>query len=56
MHSHYEPAPNSTNKNDKKTKSNLDCGLPVGFSFYDDLIGIASRYSHPSVPDPEVNI
>lgn len=33
---------------------NLDCGRPVGFSFYDDLIGVASRYSHPLVPDSEV--
>lgn len=35
---------------------NLDCGRPVSFSFYDDLIGISSRYSHPIVPDPEVSL
>lgn len=33
---------------------NLDCGRPVSFSFYDDLIGISLRYSHPLVPDAEV--
>lgn len=35
---------------------NLDCGRPVTFSFYDDLIGISLRYSHPLVPDLEVYI
>lgn len=33
---------------------NIDCGGPVPFSFYDDLIGISLRYNHPIVPDLEV--
>uniref|UniRef100_A0A182W4I1 Tetratricopeptide repeat protein 17 n=1 Tax=Anopheles minimus TaxID=112268 RepID=A0A182W4I1_9DIPT len=32
----------------------LDCGKPVNFTYYDDLIGVAQRYSHPNVPEPEV--
>ncbi|XP_058126997.1 uncharacterized protein LOC131290651 [Anopheles ziemanni] len=32
----------------------LDCGKPVNFTYYDDLIGVAQRYSHPIVPEPEV--
>uniref|UniRef100_A0A182JZ39 Uncharacterized protein n=1 Tax=Anopheles christyi TaxID=43041 RepID=A0A182JZ39_9DIPT len=32
----------------------LDCGKPVNFTYYDDLIGVAQRYSHPVVPEPEV--
>uniref|UniRef100_A0A2M4BQI1 Putative calmodulin-binding protein n=1 Tax=Anopheles marajoara TaxID=58244 RepID=A0A2M4BQI1_9DIPT len=32
----------------------LDCGKPVNFTYYDDLIGIAQRYNHPAVPEPEV--
>ncbi|XP_050099729.1 uncharacterized protein LOC126579970 [Anopheles aquasalis] len=32
----------------------LDCGKPVNFTYYDDLIGIAQRYNHPDVPEPEV--
>lgn len=33
----------------------LDCGTAVNFTFYDDLIGIAQRYNHPNVPEPEVS-
>lgn len=33
----------------------LDCGSAVNFTFYDDLIGIAQRYNHPNVPEPEVS-
>lgn len=32
----------------------LSCGKPVNFTFYDDLIGIAQRFSHPNNPEPEV--
>uniref|UniRef100_A0A182Y7R7 Uncharacterized protein n=1 Tax=Anopheles stephensi TaxID=30069 RepID=A0A182Y7R7_ANOST len=32
----------------------LDCGKPVNFTYYDDLIGVAQRYSHPIAPEPEV--
>lgn len=34
----------------------LDCGKAVNFTYYDDLIGIAQRYNHPVVPEPEVII
>lgn len=34
----------------------LDCGNTVNFTFYDDLIGIAQRFNHPIVPEPEVNL
>lgn len=33
----------------------LDCGDTVNFTFYDDLIGIAQRFNHPVVPEPEVS-
>lgn len=33
----------------------LDCGEAVNFTFYDDLIGVAQRYNHPIVPEPEVD-
>uniref|UniRef100_A0A182PFV6 Uncharacterized protein n=1 Tax=Anopheles epiroticus TaxID=199890 RepID=A0A182PFV6_9DIPT len=32
----------------------LDCGKPVNFTYYDDLIGVAQRYNHPVVPEPDV--
>lgn len=32
----------------------LDCGKAVNFTYYDDLIGVAQRYNHPIVPEPEV--
>lgn len=34
--------------------SSLECH-PVNFSFYDDLIGVASRHNHPIMPDAEVS-
>lgn len=34
----------------------LDCGKPVNFTYYDDLLGVAQRFSHPShVPEPELS-
>lgn len=33
----------------------LDCGKAVNFTYYDDLIGVAQRYNHPIVPEPEVS-
>jgi tetratricopeptide (TPR) repeat protein len=32
----------------------LTCGKPVNFTYYDELIGIAQRFSHPITPEPEV--
>jgi len=32
----------------------LDCGKPVNFTYYDNLVGVANRLSHPNVPEPLV--
>ena len=32
----------------------LDCGKPVNFTYYDHLVGIQTRASHPNIPEPEV--
>ncbi|RZF45748.1 hypothetical protein LSTR_LSTR012679 [Laodelphax striatellus] len=32
----------------------LDCGKTVNFTYYDSLVGIANRMSHPNVPEPTV--
>lgn len=34
----------------------LDCGKPVNFTYYDNLVGIANRLSHPNVPEPQVRM
>lgn len=39
-----------------KSKTNeevLDCGKPVNFTFYDNLVGVLNRNRHPSVPEPQ---
>ncbi|CAG7835369.1 unnamed protein product, partial [Allacma fusca] len=32
----------------------LDCGRPANFTYYDQLIGVANRQSHPHIPEPQV--
>lgn len=32
----------------------LDCGKPVNFTYVDDLIGVAERFNHKIIPEPEV--
>ena len=32
----------------------LDCGKPVNFTYYDHLVGIQTRATHPHIPEPEV--
>lgn len=32
----------------------LDCGKPVNFTYYDNLIGVANRNKHPMIPEPNV--
>uniref|UniRef100_A0A1B6D116 Uncharacterized protein n=1 Tax=Clastoptera arizonana TaxID=38151 RepID=A0A1B6D116_9HEMI len=32
----------------------LDCGKTVNFTYYDNLVGVANRMSHPNVPEPQV--
>ncbi|KAK9501616.1 hypothetical protein O3M35_012310 [Rhynocoris fuscipes] len=34
----------------------LDCGKPVNFTYYDNLVGVANRLSHPNVPEPQVGL
>merc|ERR1719412_2834731 len=33
----------------------LDCGKPVNFTYYDHLVGIQNRASHPHIPEPDVS-
>lgn len=54
IHSSYHGI-GDPNQNQSEPDIDLDCGRPVSFSYYDDLIGISLRYSHPMVPDPEVS-
>ena len=42
-----------TLNNDAKDEE-LDCGKPVNFTYYDHLVGIQTRASHPHIPEPEV--
>ncbi|XP_039296500.1 uncharacterized protein LOC111052074 [Nilaparvata lugens] len=54
----------TTTKADKKSAKSsqpsppdneqLDCGKTVNFTYYDSLVGIANRMSHPNVPEPTV--
>ncbi|XP_018392586.1 PREDICTED: uncharacterized protein LOC108771723 [Cyphomyrmex costatus] len=32
----------------------LDCGKPVNFTYYDNLIGVTNRDKHPLIPEPNV--
>ncbi|EFA09505.2 tetratricopeptide repeat protein 17 isoform X1 [Tribolium castaneum] len=31
----------------------LDCGKPVNFTYYDNLVGVLNRNKHPIVPEPQ---
>lgn len=42
------------NKSNNLDNDILDCGKPVNFTYVDDLIGVAERFNHPSIPEPEV--
>ncbi|KAG5882050.1 hypothetical protein JTB14_007712 [Gonioctena quinquepunctata] len=47
--------PNSATEN-FKTQSNdeiLDCGKPVNFTYFDNLVGVLNRNKHPIVPEPQ---
>lgn len=39
---------------DNYDNEDLNCGKTVNYTHYDELIGIAQRYNHPIVPEPEV--
>lgn len=45
---------NGDNVND--TEDHLDCGKPVNFTYYDNLVGVANRHNHPHVPEPQVTM
>lgn len=32
----------------------LDCGKPVNYTYYDNLVGVLNRHRHPNVPEPQV--
>lgn len=34
----------------------LDCGKPVNFTYYDNLVGVSNRHRHPNVPEPQVGL
>ncbi|XP_022915946.1 tetratricopeptide repeat protein 17-like [Onthophagus taurus] len=34
----------------------LDCGKPVNFTYYDNLVGILNRNKHPNVPEPRLDL
>ncbi|CAG9837238.1 unnamed protein product [Diabrotica balteata] len=31
----------------------LDCGKPVNFTYFDNLVGVVNRNKHPTVPEPQ---
>ncbi|KAF7288039.1 hypothetical protein GWI33_000093 [Rhynchophorus ferrugineus] len=50
----------SVNKTSKPEQSqyndNLSCGKPANFTFYDNLVGVMNRNTHPSLVEPEAMI
>lgn len=34
----------------------LDCGKPVNFTYYDNLVGVQNRHRHPIVPEPHASL
>lgn len=42
-----------SNQNESKDEV-LDCGKPVNFTYYDHLVGIQNRATHPHIPEPDV--
>ncbi|XP_047111478.1 uncharacterized protein LOC124788289 [Schistocerca piceifrons] len=48
----------SSNRNtvDLDIDEKLDCGKPVNFTYYDNLVGVANRHNHPHVPEPQVSL
>lgn len=52
---------NLSNSEEKITKQSkdehydrLDCGKPVNFTYFDDLVGIIHRQKHKNLPEPDV--
>ncbi|KAI4462150.1 ttc17 protein [Holotrichia oblita] len=36
------------------SEDTLDCGKPVNYTYYDNLVGVLNRHRHPNVPEPQV--
>jgi tetratricopeptide (TPR) repeat protein len=49
-----ESSSSGVGQNDLLKDEDLDCGKPVNFTYYDHLVGIQNRASHPHIPEPEV--
>lgn len=43
-----------TVQNVAESEETLDCGKPVNFTYYDNLVGVLNRNRHPNVPEPQV--
>lgn len=41
-------------QNVSESEEPLDCGKPVNFTYYDNLVGVLNRNRHPNVPEPQV--
>ncbi|KAG8224221.1 hypothetical protein J437_LFUL002677 [Ladona fulva] len=56
--------PNNSNKENYTSTSNiddegdeyLDCGKSANFTYYDHLVGVANRHSHPHAPEPQISL
>ncbi|GJQ84069.1 hypothetical protein Trydic_g10527 [Trypoxylus dichotomus] len=35
-------------------EESLDCGKPVNYTYYDNLVGVLNRHRHPNVPEPQI--
>lgn len=53
-------APDGTVLKSKESKpgdtEELDCGKPVNFTYYDNLLGVSNRQSHPHVPEVQMEL
>ncbi|KAJ1527102.1 hypothetical protein ONE63_008639 [Megalurothrips usitatus] len=45
-----------TIKSKSEEAEQLDCGKPVNFTYYDNLLGISNRQSHPHVPELQMEL
>lgn len=47
---------NQSESKKAESEEQLDCGKPVNHTFYDHLVGIANRHTHPNVPEPQTSL
>lgn len=43
-------------ENGEESEDTLNCGKPINFTYYDNLVGIMNRNSHPNVPEPQLSL